>query len=126
MNEREVRAVRFACLFPAARTIYYNYLTSGDGAVLGRLDKSGDVSGLASRGTYEKILEIGVLSPKIRKENSIVSPDFHTLTDITPRIIVHPRQERKGFRARGLAEFGMASPEYLGTYAYSALHIRTG
>ena len=34
---------------PDARTIYYNYPTSGDGAVIGRLDKSGDVSGLASR-----------------------------------------------------------------------------
>jgi len=31
----------------------------------GRLDKSGDVSGLASRGTYEKIPEIGILSPEI-------------------------------------------------------------
>ena len=34
---------------PDARTIYYNFPTSGDGAVIGRLDKSGDVSGLASR-----------------------------------------------------------------------------
>ncbi|MGB2796439.1 MAG: hypothetical protein WBD44_04160 [Phycisphaerae bacterium] len=46
---------------PDARTVYYNYTTSGDGAVIGRLDKSGDVSGLASGGTYQKIPEIGIL-----------------------------------------------------------------
>ena len=50
---------------PAARTIYYNYPTSGDGAGNGRLDKSGDVSGLASRGTYEKIPKIGIPSTEI-------------------------------------------------------------
>ena len=50
---------------PDARTIYYNYPTSGDGAVLGHLDKSGDVSGLASGGTYEKIPEIGILFTEI-------------------------------------------------------------
>jgi hypothetical protein len=48
---------------PDGRRIYYNYPTSGDGAGSGCLDKSGDVSGLASGGTYEKIPEIGVLSP---------------------------------------------------------------
>jgi len=32
--------------------------------VIGRLDHSGDVSGLASGGTYEKIPKIGNLSPE--------------------------------------------------------------
>jgi hypothetical protein len=39
--------------------------SSGAGAVIGRLDKSGDTSGLANGGTYEEIPEIGVLSPEI-------------------------------------------------------------
>ena len=48
------------CFFAVSTGVYYRYPQSGAGAVIGRLDKSGDVSGLASRGTYEKIPEIGV------------------------------------------------------------------
>jgi hypothetical protein len=53
------------CFFRRFRRDILSVSSSGDGAVIGRLDKSGDVSGLASRGTYEKIPEIGILSPKI-------------------------------------------------------------
>ncbi len=57
--------------------VYYNYPTTGDGAVIGRLDKSGDVSGLAIRGTYEKIPEIGILSPEISRSEA--RRDEHTM-----------------------------------------------
>ena len=38
--------------------------------MLGRLDNSSDVSGLANRGTYQKIPGIGILPPEVSILNS--------------------------------------------------------
>ena len=76
--------------FAVPTGVYYRYPQSGPGAVIERLDKSGDVSGLASRhgdstwragGTYEKIPETGILSPEITPEisRSEVRRDEHAM-----------------------------------------------
>ena len=58
--------------------------------MIGRLDKSGDVSGLASGGTYEKIPEIGILSPELT-----IAPDNSGTT-----FLFRPRAIRVQFRER--------------------------
>ena len=53
------------CFFAVPTGVYYRYPQSGAWAVIGRLDKSGDVSGLAGGGTYQEIPKTGILSPEI-------------------------------------------------------------